>query len=82
MLTRHEIISAEVCHEISRLRLLRTIDTHTNEVSAHGIESLNIVVNIWLIMNCFYEPDRATMRPRCVSACIEFVAKHATYMER
>ena len=26
-------------------------------------------------------PDRATMRPDCVSACIEFSAKHVTHIE-
>ena len=28
------------------------------------------------------KPDRAMMRPDCVSACIDFGAKHVTYMER
>ena len=27
------------------------------------------------------KPDRATMRPDCVSACIDFGDKHVTYLE-
>ena len=38
--------------------------------------------NIAIIHKTCYKPDRGTMRPGCVSACIEFGAKHVTYMER
>ena len=40
-----------------------------------------ITVKASLLDKRINKPDWATMRPNCVSACIDFGAKNVTYME-